>query len=206
MMMKMSPNLATSLTVKKKRKKKKEKKIQIFTPEETEYLLDLLRDADINEADAELVLVLLRDHGEDVLPEMHRFLMKFPALSRNIYNFAAFIPDRAELATLLLRFLKRSKVVTEDQLFWIGKIAEEYLPKTDKYSDILVCLLEHPNATTVSRAKVYEIPEHRFGLPDLREFQLKTGSTDWSAWAAAVGCRNEKKGSPLVYFEIFCEC
>ena len=92
-----------------------------LTPEETEYLLDLLRDADINEADAELVLVLLRDHGEDVLPEMHRFLMKFPALSRNIYNFAAFIPDRAELATLLLRFLKRSKVVTEDQLFWIGK-------------------------------------------------------------------------------------
>lgn len=174
-----------------------------LTPEEVEYLLNLLKDADIDEADAELVLVLLRDHGEDVLPEMHRFLMKFPALSRNIYNFAGYVADESELATLLYKFLKTSKTVTEDQLFWIGKIAEEYLGKTRKYSEILSALLEHPNATAISKAKILEIPEHRFGMPDIREQHLRAGNTDWTGWAAAVGCRKDKKSRRAYMLKYF---
>ena len=106
--------------------------------EETEYLLDLLKNPDIDESDAELVLVLLRDHGEDVLSEMHGFLEKFPSLSRNIYNFARFVVDRSELANLLHKFLITANIVTEDQLFWIAKIAEDYLSATTKYGGIFL--------------------------------------------------------------------
>lgn len=38
-----------------------------LTDEQVEYLLDLLKNPDIEESDAELVLVLLRNHGEDDL-------------------------------------------------------------------------------------------------------------------------------------------
>jgi Reverse transcriptase (RNA-dependent DNA polymerase) len=164
-----------------------------LTPEQTDYLLELLKDPEIEESDAELVLVLLRDHGEDVLSHMNSFLEKFPSLSRNVYNFAPFLTDKEELANVILGFVKKSDNATEDQLFWMGKIAEEYLSETPSYGDILSALYYHKNATTISWAKILEIPEHRFGLPEMREEQLKVGKSDWLAWASAIGTRKETK-------------
>jgi hypothetical protein len=172
-------------------------------PEEAEYLITILRNADIDEADAELVLVLLRDHGEDVLEEMHRFLNKFPSLSRNIYNFAAYVSDKTELAALIHKYLKTAVVVTEDQLFWIAKLAEDYLSATAKYGDILALLLDHPSATLISKAKVLEIPEHRFGMPDIREQHLHSGYSDWRGWACAVGTRKDKKAKQNYMLKYF---
>ncbi|MCC6241755.1 MAG: orotate phosphoribosyltransferase [Gemmatimonadaceae bacterium] len=163
----------------------------VLTEEQMVYLLNLLKDPEVQEADAELVLVLLKDHGEDVLEHMYDFLERYPSLSRKVYGFSKHVSDNEELAGVLLRFVKSGKNATEDQLFWIAKIAEENLTATVKYKDLLIALYEHPAATVVSKAKVLEIPEQRFGMPQIREEQLKLGRSDWLAWAAAVGTRKE---------------
>lgn len=176
---------------------------QTLDEEQTEYLLNLLQNPEIDESDAELVLTLLRDHGVDVLEQMGTFLERFPSLSRKVYNYAPFIDDYEELGSLLLRFVTAPRHITEDQLFWIAKIAEEHLTNTAAFPDLIIRLFEHPNSTDLTRAKILEIPEPRFGLPELREDHLRTGRSDWTAWSAAVGCRHEvpiRRNHKLSYF------
>ena len=60
---------------------------------------------------------------------------------------------------------------------------------------LFALLYEHKDATNISKAKVLEIPESRFGMPDWREVHLKNGSSGWLAWASAVGMRNDTKQS-----------
>jgi hypothetical protein len=186
-----------------------EEEYRSLRPKQVSYLLNLLKEPDIDEADAELVLVLLRDHGNDVLEHMYRFFESFPSLSRNLYSFAAHVADKTELAALLLRFAKEGRGVTEDQLFWIARIAEDHLAKTTSYAELLRTLYDHSEATAVTKAKILEIPENRFSMSALREEHLKVGKSDWLAWAAAAGTRREKpisrnhllsyfaKGSPV---------
>jgi hypothetical protein len=71
---------------------------------QVEYLVDLLKNPDIDESDAELVLVLLRDHGEDVIDRLDVFLHRFPGLSRNVYHFARHIMDKEVLAQIVHKF------------------------------------------------------------------------------------------------------
>jgi hypothetical protein len=119
-----------------------------------EYLLNLLKNPDIDEADAELVLVLLRDRGEDVLSRLEAFVRRFPGLSRNVYHFARHVADKEALAEIVHRFAADGAYATEDQLFWMAKLSEEFLPKTSRYRDILFSIYQHPNATDISKAKV----------------------------------------------------
>jgi hypothetical protein len=65
----------------------------VLSQEQIEYLLGLLNNSDIDESDAELALVLLRDHGDDVLQHMESLLVKFPA------SFALFISSALTLRT-----------------------------------------------------------------------------------------------------------
>ena len=93
--------------------------------------------------------------------------------------------------------------MTEYQLFWFGVMAEGYLLKTPKVGDLLIALYSHENATDITRAKILEIPERRFGLPELREEQLRSGQSNWPSWAAAVGSRTDPKAQRnhlLTYF------
>ena len=171
--------------------------------EQVDYLLGLLQSSDIEEGDADLVLTLLRDHGTYVLERMETFLERFPSLSRKVFHYCQYLTDVTELARLTLRFLTNGRHITEDQLFWMTKITEDYLSATGSYSDILLRLYDHPNATEITKAKLLEIPEHRFGMPELREEQLRTGQSHWSAWAAALGCRYEqplRRNHKLAYF------
>jgi hypothetical protein len=176
----------------------------VLTAEQTEYLLQLLNNPEIDESDAELALVLLKDHGDDVLSRMGDFLVKFPALSRTIYQFSPFVRDKSELCSLVLRFLRGDHFVTEYQLFWITKMLEDHLSTEHCYGTALALLNSHSSSTTITRAKLLEIPEHRFGMPDLREAAVRSGQCDWPAWAAAVGCRKEgaaKRNHLLGYFQ-----
>jgi hypothetical protein len=94
--------------------------------------------------------------------------------------------------------------VTEYQLFWITKMLEDHLSNQSCYGTSLAILNGHPSSTTITRAKLLEIPEHRFGMPDLREEALRSGRCDWIAWSAALGCRKEdsaKRNHLLGYFE-----
>jgi hypothetical protein len=177
---------------------------QMLTEEQTEYLLELLNRPEIDESDAELALVLLKDHGDDVLRRMGDFLIRFPGLSRTIYQFSSFVEDKSELCGLVLRFLRGDHFVTEYQLFWLTKMLEDHLSRESCYGTALAILNTHPSSTTITRAKLLEIPELRFGMPDLREAAIRSGQCDWAAWAAAVGCRHEdaaKRNHLLGYFK-----
>lgn len=175
----------------------------LLSDEQTEYLLDLLKNPDIDESDAELVLVLLRDHGEDVLSRLDAFLSRFPGLSRNVYHFAKYVDDTEGLADIIARFLHGAGHATEDQLFWMAKLSEEFLGRAAKYASILVTIYQHQNATDIVRAKVLEIPEGRFGMPEWRDEHLRVGKSDWLSWSSAIGCRKAPRISrnhSLKYF------
>lgn len=175
----------------------------VLNEEQVEYLLDLLKNPDIEESDAELVLVLLRDHGEDVLSQLDGFLRRFPGLSRNVFHFAKHVLDKEELANVIYSFVNDESYATEDQLFWMAKLSEEFLSKTSAFRDILWSIYQHANATDISRSKILEIPEQRFGMPEVREEHLRVGKSDWPAWSSAVGCRSAPKVSrnhSLTYF------
>lgn len=168
-----------------------EEKYEDLSDEQIEYLLDILKEPDIHEEDAELVLILLRDHGSDVLEQMRIFLERFPSLSKTVYTYCRHLNDKTELSNIIKEFLKTSRNATENQLFWIGKITEDYLMQSHNYGDILDLLYNHPHATSLTQAKVLEIPDNRFGLPELRSEHLSVGKSDWLSWSAAVGCRKE---------------
>jgi|SRR5437667_7631684 len=174
-----------------------------LSEEQVEYLLDLLKNPDIDESDAELVLVLLRDRGEDVVSSLEAFLRRFPGLSRNVYHFAQYVEDKEELAKIVYKFAADGAYATEDQLFWMAKLSEEFLSKTSLYRDLLLAIYQHPNATDISKAKVLEIPEQRFGMPELRNEHLRVGKSDWLSWSSAVGSRAATRMSRnhgLMYF------
>jgi hypothetical protein len=184
--------------------------VQIQTPvqvplnqTQVEYLLHLLGTPDVEESDAELVLVLLRDHADAVFSSMLQVLSKFPGLTKNLYHYARLATNPSGLDDLLMTFLRGCPNATEYQLFWLAKIAEDFLGKSSVMGDILMAVYEHPNSTIISRAKVLEIPDRRFGLPELREEVLRSARSDWEAWAAAIGTQCQLpagRNHLLVYF------
>jgi hypothetical protein len=163
-----------------------------------------------------LVLALMRDHSTDVLGNLEDFLRRFPYLSKSIFHFCSHVEDKGHLLSIVEALLKSEVELTEYQLFWLAKIFEEYLRQESGAADVVARLYEHPNATDISRAKLLEIKERRFGLAELREEHLRTGHSGWLSWSAAVGTRAEKKknrnhvlgyfanGSPLN--ELIAEC
>jgi hypothetical protein len=81
---------------------------------------------------------------------------------------------------------------------------EDHLSDQPCYGTALALLDEHPSSTPITRAKLLEIPELRFGMPDLREAAIRSGQCDWPSWAAAIGCRAEgpaKRNHLLAYFK-----
>lgn len=171
--------------------------------EQVEYLLGLLQNPDIDEADAELVLVLLQDHAEQVFPKIANLLARYPVLTRAVYHYIRLADDRQEFDRVVLDFLRESANATEYQLFWLAKVTEDFFLKSNIMGEIISALLEHPRSTIISRAKVLEIADRRFGLPELRGELLRSGRSDWEAWAAAAGARCEavaNRNHTLTYF------
>ena len=119
----------------------------------------------------------------------------FPGLAKRLYYFCREIDDKQEVVSMLRTYVNDTDVqITEYQLFWFAKMAEDYLLKVSGAGELLIALYEHEEATDITRAKILEIPEKRFGLTDLREERLKTGHSDWLIWSAAVGSRVHPKG------------
>jgi len=174
--------------------------------EEHEYLLSMFEADHISEEDAELVLRLMEDHSSDVLEYLPILIRSFPGLAKRMYYFCEKLHDKREVATVLLNLVTSGTQVTEYQLFWFGMMAEDYLLKTSKAGFLLMSLYDHQNATDISKAKILEIPEKRFGLPDLRAKQLRSGHSDWLAWAAAVGSRAHPKGQRNHLLKYFRKC
>lgn len=152
--------------------------LEELSEKEQEYLLSLLKRDTIQEEDAELVLTLMGEHSLDVMEFIPTLVREFPALSKRIYHFCTDIDDKSEITAAILKYLKGNAQVTEYQLFWFGMMAEDYLISTKRAGELLGALYEHKSATVITKAKVLEIPEKRFGLPELREEHLRTGHSD----------------------------
>ncbi len=165
-----------------------------LTEEEQEYLLSLLKRDNVQEEDAELVLTLMRENSADLMSFLPSLMAEFPALSKKIYQFCGDAEDKPTITDMILQYLKSSAQVTEFQLFWFGMTAEDHLLNTPKAAELLRALYENDRATSITKAKILEIADKRFGLPDLRDEHLRTGQSDWLAWSAAIGARVHPKG------------
>jgi hypothetical protein len=171
-----------------------EEELDDLTGDEQQYLIELLNGKSVQEEDAELVLSLMREHTSDVIEFLPGLIRDFPNLTKRMYHFCREASDAEQITEILLGHLKGGTQIPEFQLFWFARMAESYLLKTPGVGNLLLALYEHEGATDISRAKVLEIPEKRFGLMDIREEQLKTGHSDWLSWTAAVGTRSQPKG------------
>jgi hypothetical protein len=169
--------------------------IRKLTNDEVSTLKDMLQRSQLEEEDIELVLALMVEHSDDVLLRFRDLLREFPNLAKNVYLFCRHIKDKDSVTTLVLEYLKETTVVPEFQLFWIGMMLEDHLLATKRAGDLVNALMNHPWATTITKAKVLEIATMKYGLPELRSEQLKGGNSDWLAWAAAVGSRKNNRAS-----------
>ena len=86
-------------------------------------------------------------------------------------------------------------MVTEYSLFWVACIVEKHLLKAKGVEQLIAALYEHPDGTRISQAKLLEIPDRRFGLRELREENLRRGSSDWLSWSSAMGSSAENKSN-----------
>src|SRR5262249_9740629 len=121
----------------------------------------------------------------------------------NVHSFAAGIRDKEAVSEMILKETKKGHRILEYQLFWFAAMLEDYLMETSKAAALISVLFNHKSATTITKAKILEIPDPRFGLPELRNEYLVSGQSDWLAWSSAVGSRSLKPASrnhKLKYF------
>src|SRR3546814_15332955 len=93
-----------------------------------------------------------------------------------------------------MRISDWSSDVCSSDLFWLAAIAEEALSGTTKLGAILMRIFELTGEAPIARARVLEIPVQDFGLKEIRSDFLKTGASNWAAWASAVGSRTLNQG------------
>ncbi|TGL62025.1 antiviral reverse transcriptase Drt5 [Leptospira sarikeiensis] len=165
----------------------------ILSHDQVEYLTTLLKNPNIEEEDAELVLVLLRDYSRNVLDYLEGIIEKFPNLIKNIFSFSRFIEDKEDYLDILINVVRNSRDITEYQLFWIAWIVEIYLSEYEKAGELVNLLLINPKSSSISKAKILEMKDNRFGLPEVREEYLRSGQSDWLGWSSAVGSQSMKK-------------
>lgn len=176
-----------------------------------ETLLAFLKDDALEESDAELILNILRMHSDSLLEYLPVLFARFPNLYKQLHAVSSHVSDKEELANVLLKFLQGSEPLLEYQLFWLAQIVEESLGASERFGDLMVKIYDLTGDTRIARAKLLEIPTQGFGFKEIRGEILKSGSSDWTAWAAAVGTRSMKpaernymldyfaKASPLNY-------
>lgn len=159
-----------------------------LTEEELEYIRGLLQSEHLEEEDAELILSVFRDHTEEVRPHLSGFAQSFPHLAKNIWSFCRHLDDNDFIGQFLEEALENNGL-QEYQLFWFAWIMQDFLMDTEYAPRLIGKLYDHKNATNISRAKILEIPDSRYGLLEMRDEHLVAGRSDWLAWASAVGHR-----------------
>jgi hypothetical protein len=145
----------------------------------------------------------MRDVDSDIGDYLPSLIEDFPGLAKRLYYFCASYKNKPEVAEAMLAHVTSGSKLTEFQMFWFAKITEDLLLKQPQAGRLLTSLYEHEAATIISKAKILEIPENRYGLPDLREEQLRTGQSGWLAWTAAVGTRESPKAQRNHLFKYF---
>jgi Reverse transcriptase (RNA-dependent DNA polymerase) len=158
-----------------------------------QFILDSLDSGDLGEDDAELIMVVMRDHVSLIEKHLSQFAIGYPHLAKSFLSLCRAAEDKEAIADIVLGVARDGAHVGESQLFWFGSMLEEYLLGTSSAGDIIHALYSHSSATEISKAKILEIDDSRHGLPEMRETFLRAGRSDWLAWASAVGCRGMTK-------------
>jgi hypothetical protein len=161
--------------------------------DEIEFILSLLNEGNLSEDDAELILVVMRDHVPRIEQHLGMFANGFPHLAKNFFGLCSEANDMEAVAAIVLEVAGAGDHIGEFQLFWFGMMLEAYLLDTQSAPDLIHTLYKHDSATDISRAKILEISDFRYGLPEMREAFLREGRSDWLAWASAVGSRRMDK-------------
>jgi hypothetical protein len=177
-----------------------------LTKEEVSYLTQILAQPEIDEEDAELILTMMRENTKKVEARLPDIIQQFPNLSKSVHSFCSGIKDKEALADILVDILEKSARLLEFQLFWFAAILEDHLMSTSKTSALIDLIFNHPSATPITKARVLEIMDARFGLTELRASILSTGQSDWLGWASAVGSRSLKPGSRNHTLKYFGNC
>jgi hypothetical protein len=167
--------------------------VRQFSPEEINQLASLADNDEVTDNEASIILDCISQHNTDFYTYIPKFIYRFPHLVKKIFHKCNEVNQLDELSVQLENLLVSRYFLNEYQLFWIAAITEEYLLNSKSAGSILAKLYEHKNSTTISKARVLEIPEQRFGMPQLRETHLRNGSSSWLSWASAVGMRNDSK-------------
>lgn len=157
--------------------------------EEMRYIDDLLNQQDIEEDDAELLLTIMRGHASRLEKRLPDIIDAYPHLAKNVHSFCADFKDKELLAEMLLDIARKKNRLPESQLFWFCAILADELMNSKAASALISVLFNHRSATAVTKAKILEIPDLRYGLQELRNEHLVNGQSDWLGWASAVGSR-----------------
>lgn len=177
-----------------------------LTDAELIYINKVLAQHDIEEDDAELILTIMRDHAHKVEGRLPEIIKSFPNLTKSVHGFCSGVKDREFLANSIESIVMESPRLLEFQLFWFAAILEDYLLDTSRASALIDVIYNHNSATSISRAKILEIKDSRYGLTELRANILSTGQSDWLGWSAAVGSRALKSGSRNHVIKYFGNC
>ena len=111
---------------------------------------------------------------------MPYILSRYPHLTKSVFRFCATVTHRETIAEMILELATADRPIEEFQLFWYGVILEEYLMNTSRTAAIISALFGNRSATLITKAKILENPDTRFGLPELRNEYLD-GQSGWLA-------------------------
>lgn len=161
-----------------------------LSKDQVEGLMTLLKDDDLDESDADLILSFLRSHSDSLIELFPLLLERFPNIIKHIYSVCSEITDKEALAKIIHDFLHSGIDLQEYQLFWLGAILEDYLSGVNLYGESLIKIYELTADFKIARSKILEIPEQGFGLKEIRDELLKTGQSDWLSWSSAIGSRS----------------
>jgi len=166
-------------------------------------LLALLKDDDLEESDADLILSFLRSHSDSLLELFPTLLEKFPNIIKHIYSICSEITDKEALTKIIYEFLHSGINFLEYQLFWLGAMLEDHLSGTNLYGGSLIKIYELTSDFKIARSKVLEIPEQGFGFKDIRDELLRSGQSDWLSWSSAIGSRTLPAGERNYVLDYF---
>ncbi len=138
--------------------------VEPLAQEQIELIFDLLRSENLGEDDAELIMVVMRDHVSLIEDHLALFARGYPHLAKSFYSLCRAAEDKEAVAEIVLNVAQQGTHIGEYQLFWFGSMLEEYLLDTSRASDIVHALYSHPSATEISKAKILEIDDRRYGL------------------------------------------
>ncbi|MDP5016783.1 MAG: RNA-directed DNA polymerase [Dolichospermum sp.] len=176
----------------------------MLNEEQKDFLLEILKNDNLEEEDAELVLVLMRNDWENAFDKISNIAFEYPNLAKSSYKFFESVEDKESVSKTILQRVLTGEHLTEYQLFWMAKMCEDFLLNTASVGELLSALYDHRSATTISQAKILEIPSTRYGLPEMRETILRDGSSTWASWCAAFGSKSEvkaRRNHHLKYFQ-----